>query len=202
MTNYLHSGAVRMKWLLISLLILGIMATFTEPLSAQNKVASGNLVYRFTRSELSGYFQPAGIGSERNTQYPGPFESAGENQIRPGSTRMRLHYVRNDTLREWGTDSQIPDGIPLQDELLSFWENYTTESGYDNVVVEISDDGGSTSSYLRTSTSGSSGGWTEFIQDITSYAGQTINLLFRFTSDTSIFEYGGWYIDDLSVLIE
>jgi hypothetical protein len=108
-----------------------------ETVSAQNKVESGAFVYRLSRGELQGYIQTIGIGSERNTNYPGPLELSGQNGIRRASTYVGMYYVRNDTLITWTTTSQIAQGLPLEGGELTLWENYNFAAAGPNVPEEI-----------------------------------------------------------------
>ncbi len=112
--------------------------------------------------------------------------------------------------------------------VLSFWHNYNLEAsgstptvGYDGGVVEISTDGGSNwtdlgtlmtqNGYNRTiagnfssplanrqAFSGNSGGWIETIVDLSSYAGQSVNLRFREADDSSA-GASGWWVDDITI---
>ncbi|MFH1277055.1 MAG: choice-of-anchor J domain-containing protein, partial [Candidatus Eisenbacteria bacterium] len=82
---------------------------------------------------------------------------------------------------------------------LEFYENYTTESGWDFCNVDISTNGGGTWTNLRTA-SGSSGGWTLSSVDLSAYAGGTVNIRFHFdTTDGLYNSYPGWFVDDVSV---
>ncbi|NNE08208.1 MAG: hypothetical protein HKN20_06560 [Gemmatimonadetes bacterium] len=81
----------------------------------------------------------------------------------------------------------------------SFYESYTTESGWDFVNVDIQDSSGSWTA-LRSGVSGSSGGWQQTSFDVSSYAGQTVKFRFHFdTTDGSFNNFAGWFIDDVTV---
>ena len=105
--------------------------------------------------------------------------------------------------------------------VLSFWHDYATESGYDGGVVEISSDNGGSWADLdaafirngyngsidpnednplhgRPAFTGSSLGYQESQVDLAAYAGQTVQIRFRFATD-SIIAADGWYIDDVVV---
>ena len=80
---------------------------------------------------------------------------------------------------------------------LKFYHWYQTESGYDYCYFMISTDGGANWQTLRTY-NGYSGGWILENLNLSSFAGRTVKLGFRFTSDYSI-TYAGWYIDDILI---
>lgn len=105
---------------------------------------------------------------------------------------------------------------------LSFWHSYDTERSYDGGVVEISTDGGTTWADLgnrfilgyytdsidaasgtalagRKAFTGSNG--TGFIKtdvNLSAYAGQSVQLRWRFVSDNGT-SVNGWYVDDILV---
>lgn len=86
------------------------------------------------------------------------------------------------------------------DAVLEFLEWYSTELDYDHCDVEISSDGGQSWSPLRTGVSGDSEGWRLTAIDIGAYAGQVINVRFRFHTDDDLYnDYPGWYVDDVTV---
>ena len=77
---------------------------------------------------------------------------------------------------------------------LTFYNKYRTESGYDFFRVEISTNGGSTWTQLR-SVSGQSAGYpswaTQVSLSLNGYAGQSnVKIRFRFTSDSTIADWG------------
>jgi hypothetical protein len=79
--------------------------------------------------------------------------------------------------------------------MLTFWQWYITESGYDYCYVDIQ-----TNSELETleQFSGNITGWEQKSYDLSKYQGQKIRVIFRFTSDEST-TYEGWYIDDFKI---
>jgi hypothetical protein len=77
---------------------------------------------------------------------------------------------------------------------LTFFNKYKTESGYDFFRVEVSTNGGSTWTQLR-SVSGQSTSYPSWAAQVslslTSYVGQSnLKVRFRFTSDTSVTDWG------------
>lgn len=112
---------------------------------------------------------------------------------------------------------------------LSYWVRYNLETMWDGVVVELSDDGGTTwnpiapaSGYPGTfgltgappvnvcrypasqgcftgpSGNGALTQWAPFVHDLSPYAGQSIRLRWRLSSDPGT-EYEGLYLDDIQV---
>lgn len=100
--------------------------------------------------------------------------------------------------------------------ILAFQNWYDTESGWDGGVVEISTNGGASWEYVpdddydttmgcgnsitEPAFSGSNGGWELEMLDLTPWAGNTVQVRFRFASDCTINSYPGWYIDDVAIL--
>ncbi|MFQ5456716.1 MAG: Ig-like domain-containing protein, partial [Nitrospirota bacterium] len=80
---------------------------------------------------------------------------------------------------------------------LTFWHKYNTESCCDKGYVEISIDDGSTWTKLA-EYGGTLSTWTEVSFDLAPYVGESINIRFRLTSDSSSVR-DGWYIDDISI---
>jgi choice-of-anchor B domain-containing protein len=104
--------------------------------------------------------------------------------------------------------------------MLEFWTRYGIEAGWDGGVVQASTDGGSTwmtltplGGYPSTLTSsenacgfpagsgaftGTNLAWTQKQIDLAPYAGQSIQLRFRFGTDSGVVAQG-WWIDDIRV---
>ncbi len=108
---------------------------------------------------------------------------------------------------------------------LSFWHKYDTEAGWDGGVVEVSTNNGATWSDLgskfikngynsslgtgsnlagRAAFTGNSGaGFIQSIVNLSSYAGQSIKIRFRFGSDDNTAPVnGGWWVDDIELKSE
>jgi extracellular elastinolytic metalloproteinase len=109
---------------------------------------------------------------------------------------------------------------------LSFWHRFNTEDGWDGGVVEISTNGGATwadlgskmisgkyNGSLGTGSNNPIGGRAAFTGLITSfmktdinlssYAGQSVNIRFRFASDDNTAPGGGgWFVDDIVLYSE
>ncbi len=87
---------------------------------------------------------------------------------------------------------------------LMFAENYATEHGWDDCMVDVSTDSEATWTHLRggygAAPSGSSEGWTITSLDLTPYSGKTIKIRFYFyTFDANFNDFPGWFIDDIVV---
>jgi thiol-disulfide isomerase/thioredoxin len=76
---------------------------------------------------------------------------------------------------------------------MSFQHYYATEAGYDFCLVEI--DNGSGRWQGLASYNGSGTTWTPQSFDLSAWAGQTVQIRFRFISDGSVVAEG-WYVDD------
>jgi|CXWL01.1.fsa_nt_gi uncharacterized repeat protein (TIGR01451 family) len=107
---------------------------------------------------------------------------------------------------------------------LSFWHRFNTEEGWDGGVVEISTNGGASWSDLgskmisgkyngslgggsalasRQAFTGSISSFMKTTVNLSSYAGQTIKIRFRFASDNNTAPAGGgWYVDDIILYTE
>ena len=109
---------------------------------------------------------------------------------------------------------------------LSFWHRFNTEDGWDGGVVEISTNGGTTwtdlgsrmisgkyNGSLGTGSNNPIGGRAAFTGllnsfmkttiDLSSYAGQSVLIRFRFASDDNTAPTGGgWYVDDIVLYTE
>jgi len=84
---------------------------------------------------------------------------------------------------------------------LQFSHWYSLERNFDFGRVEISSDGNNWAQLAQYTAPGSGGqpvGWESPLIDLTSYVGQTVQIRFRLTSDTSVV-FDGWYIDDVVV---
>jgi uncharacterized repeat protein (TIGR01451 family) len=104
---------------------------------------------------------------------------------------------------------------------LSFWHFYNTEANWDGCVLELSTDGGvnwiDAQPYFtlngyngtlntnpespisgRPAWTGGSGGFIQTTVDLSSFAGQTLNIRWRMGAD-QIIAGEGWYIDDIFI---
>ena len=109
----------------------------------------------------------------------------------------------------------------IGDAILRFWHDYDTEANWDGGVVEISVNGGewtdlgdsmfkngynstinanpASAIEGRGAFSGDSGGYVETLVDLSSNAGNTVQIRFRMATDG--LEAGvGWYVDDVEIL--
>ncbi|MBN1480126.1 VWA domain-containing protein [candidate division KSB1 bacterium] len=82
---------------------------------------------------------------------------------------------------------------------LTFWEWFETESGYDYGKVYILTDNGTDRTLLDSRDGWSD--WRETMIELTSYAGESVQIEFRFTSDGSATQEG-WFIDDVRLVLE
>ena len=91
---------------------------------------------------------------------------------------------------------------------------YNTEAGFDGGIMEISRNGGTweslgpqmvqngyndTLSSGEDAFSGSSGGYVETVIDLSPFAGDSVRVRFRLSTDSSVGE-DGWYVDDIRIV--
>jgi len=91
-----------------------------------------------------------------------------------------------------------PIAYPSSQLVLSSWEWFEIESGYDFGRVKISADDGNT--WTELSQRSGSSDWRESTINLTAYAGGSVKIGFQFTSDYSI-TYLGWYLDSISITL-
>ncbi len=122
------------------------------------------------------------------------------------------------------TDTRLWNTMPVPvgaGEVLSFWHRYQIEENFDGAVIEISTDGGSTWTDLgpyittngytgtvsvnyqnplggRLAWTGDLTTWSEVTVDLSSFAGQSVNIRWRLGSDRMV-GTAGWYIDDVRI---
>lgn len=81
---------------------------------------------------------------------------------------------------------------------LRYWQWYSTAQG-DLGVVEIRPASGSWQSLSEGSIQLNNRGWTRASLDLIPYAGQTVQLAFRFQANPDVNVAAGWYVDDIEV---
>jgi immune inhibitor A len=118
-------------------------------------------------------------------------------------------------------DSTLTKTIDLRgtaDPKLAFWTWFGIEADYDYAYVEVSTDGGSHWTPLKTEasaatdpngqnlgngiTGSSSGqtatGWTHLTADLSPYAGKQVQLRFQYVTDGNL-NFGGFALDDIEI---
>jgi hypothetical protein len=91
--------------------------------------------------------------------------------------------------------------VPLlqhQEAWLEFWAKYNFNDAGDYVVLEIKTE---TSGWTTLATFTGSSGWAHRVYDLTSYAGQVIQLRYHMYSDDSGVA-SGMFIDDIEILVD
>jgi bacillopeptidase F (M6 metalloprotease family)/subtilisin family serine protease len=129
------------------------------------------------------------------------FPTSGPNVPYSGSNLWATNLAGNysNSANAWLMSPPI-DLSGVTNATLQFAHWYDLETNWDKGYVEISSNGGSTWTQLGNFFTGTSGGQFALPTfDLTAYAGQTVNLRFRMTSDGSV-NKAGWYIDDVKVL--
>jgi carboxypeptidase T len=85
---------------------------------------------------------------------------------------------------------------PVQASRLQFWHRYEIETGYDFGRVQVGVNGSWTTVISYT---GNELAWQFADLDLSTYAGQAVQVRFLFESDQTVVE-DGWYIDDVVIL--
>lgn len=119
------------------------------------------------------------------------------SQINPSTGSMA--YFIPDTAQQNESLTMVAPGVSLpagQGATLSFLTNQSTEQDFDFMNVEISNNGGATFTTLG-SFSGAFAGTREF--DISPFAGSTVRVRFRMTSDLLVPDVGT-YIENIRIL--
>ncbi|OGV45689.1 MAG: hypothetical protein A2X46_09290 [Lentisphaerae bacterium GWF2_57_35] len=80
-----------------------------------------------------------------------------------------------------------------------FSERYETESCVDDVQVWLSTNQGASWQALAQNRWGRSAGWTRHVVELGDYTNHTIRLRFRFSANSYMNRYGGWFVDDIEV---
>ena len=182
---------------------------FTPTLVLNEQVPGPGLPAGWTISPLSG--NTWSISSVHSVSAPNSFFAVNA----PVSTDMTLHTS--------ATYSLLPNTVSNY-STLSFWHRFDTEEGWDGGVVEVSNNGGSswvdlgsrmsfgkyngslgTGSPLanRAAFTGNSNGFMKTVVNLSSYAGQAIQIRFRFASDNNTAPTaGGWWVDDIEIRTE
>ena len=89
-----------------------------------------------------------------------------------------------------------PYFVAPPDSPLYFYHQYSLETNWDYGYVEIDNGSGWWQTLGRFT--GTLNSWTQVSYPLSSYAGQTVRLRFRFLSDQSV-NQEGWYVDDISI---
>jgi len=83
---------------------------------------------------------------------------------------------------------------------LKFWHWFDIENENDQGVVQISVNSGNWQTISNPEFDGMSMLWTQYIADLSPFAGTSVRIAFYFTSDF-YWNYTGWYIDDILIEI-
>ena len=130
------------------------------------------------------------IGEPRN----GPED--GFDSPNAGAIDLSGEYPNGSNDRLISPSISLPEVSSSSELLLHVREWFEIESDYDEGVIEVSTDGGST--WIELSSRSGSSSWRDTQVNLTSYAGQDVKLAFHITSDESI-TFSGWYVDDVQI---
>ena len=81
---------------------------------------------------------------------------------------------------------------------LKYWQWFNIENSDDQGVLQISVNSGAWQTISSPEFDGESMVWTQYVTDLSAYAGSSVRIAFYFTSDW-VSTYNGWYIDDVSI---
>lgn len=176
---------------------------------------NGAFTLNFTYSPPEGGSNPSGFRIESATRVEEAFFDDAEEMLSGGSNSTwqgtsgwtsqvnpdsgTLAYYVPDTLNQNETltlRSSIP--VPPGGALLELRTTQSTEPNFDFAYVEASGDDGANWATLHVS-SGNFIGTRQF--DLSSYAGGTVKLRLRFTSDSNT-GLAGWWVEDLRITVE
>ena len=125
--------------------------------------------------------------------------ASGPNAAHTGTncagTILAGNYPNNVDSRLISPPFTVPNSTS---QALHFWHwyNFNNALGF----VEVRANGGSWNPISPTYQNGDTGGvWSKVSLDLSSYAGQTVQAAFHFTSG-GIYSAAGWYVDDISVV--
>jgi hypothetical protein len=119
---------------------------------------------------------------------------AAHGGVNCAATILAGNYPNNADSRLISPPFLVPQNSPA----LRFWHwyNFNNALGF----VEISTDGSSWNQISSAYQNGnSSGAWANVSLDLSAYAGQTVQIDFRFSSG-GIYTAAGWYVDDISLV--
>jgi len=160
---------------------------FTVSWTQKNPDAGANL---YELQELTGLSRltdgaESGTGNWTMEQF-----SISGAQSHSGSSSFKSPYG-NELIAAMTTMDPLP--VQLGDELI-FWTWYDIETDWDMAFVEVSIDGRQYD--ILDKFTGGSGGWVQKTYSLDAYAGRSIYLRFRYTTDGAVTEEG-FYVDDV-----
>ncbi len=182
------------------------------------------LVFRY----LVGWANPV----ELNYKTTPTLTTVGQLSLRPRGTQQGIKINLPDTVvdipnplgtgKAWWSESVNQSNHTLSRSLdltgttapiFSFASSWSIEQDYDYGYVEVSEDGGTTWTFLKdmdgiftdTNPNGSNQGWGLTNEgagtlrfDLTAYAGKTIMLRLRYSTDPGTL-WNGWFVDDFAL---
>lgn len=89
--------------------------------------------------------------------------------------------------------------LPAGEPMLLFWHCFSIETGWDYGTVEVRRTGEATWTRVAGPFSGWSAGWTQAFADLTAFAGQRVQIAFRFQSNGCCTRSTGWYVDEVRI---
>ncbi len=123
--------------------------------------------------------------------------NSGYQSTGAGATNLSGDHPNNADDRLISPFITLPAVSSSERVLLHVREWFEIESCCDDGIIEVSADSGSTWTQLG-NRAGSQTSWRDIQVDLTQFAGQDIQIAFRFSSDASVVN-SGWYVDDLQI---
>jgi hypothetical protein len=161
--------------------------------------AGGSAVTLLSEGAESG---AAGWTFTKNTGSGWSIETTTDSRSGANRFKTNVGYTTYLDGADWSVVSPAFSLSGKSSATLTFYNKYKTESGYDFFRVEISTNGGTSWTQLRSvsGTSASYPSWaTQVSLSLNAYAGQSnVKLRFRFTSDSSVADWGV-ALDDIAV---
>jgi hypothetical protein len=180
------SGATKYYWRVVAKNACG-SGTSTATMSF---TTAGSATTIFNEGAESG---ATGWTFTKNTGSGWSIEASTDSYAGANRFRTNAAYTTYIHSADWSVVSPTFSLAGKTSATLTFYNKYKTESGYDFSRVEISTNGGTSWTSLR-SVSGTSSGypaWAQVSLSLNSYVGNSsVKLRFRFTSDTSVADWG------------
>jgi len=176
-------------WCKVFILCAFVIVSFT------NTGLSQTVFSEDWESGIGSWFADNGVW-EVGVPTVGP--SSTHSGINCAGTVLNGNYPNNANTRLISPSITLP--IPSGGETiqLKFWQWFIIENNLDQGVLQISENSGAWETISSVEFDGENLVWTQYVADLTSYAGSSIRLGFYFTSNPG-FTFNGWYIDDISI---
>jgi len=116
-------------------------------------------------------------------------------------TDLDANYPPNANTRLISPSISLPTPSGGETIQLKFWQWFSIENADDQGYIQISENSGDWETISSVEIDGGNPAWSQYVADLTSYAGSSIRIGFYFTSNYDGSLGSGWYIDDVSIEI-